>query len=123
MSDSELPTVWTRNRPFSGRRSSLERAVADQSTAQQWRDVFVIETFGQLVSEVLRGDGIFRVSAIDVITGVARVPAQVLAPAPAELAGGVHMPQPCDADPLPDPAGTSHRRRFHPLARQSDGRE
>ncbi len=45
-------------------RSPLERAVTDQATAQQWRDVFVIETFGQLVSEVLRDDGIFRVSAI-----------------------------------------------------------
>jgi hypothetical protein len=29
-------------------------------------DVFVIEAFGQLVCEVLRNDGIFRISAIGV---------------------------------------------------------
>ena len=84
--DQQQPTLLRHRGP-------LERTVADQSTAQQWRDVFVIEAFGQLVSEVLRDDGIFRVSAIGVITGIARVAAQVLASTPAELAGAVHMPQ------------------------------
>jgi hypothetical protein len=81
---------------------SLERAVADQSSAQQRRDVFVIEVFGQRVSEILRDNSIFRVPAINVVTGIARVAAQVLASAPAELAGAIYMLQPCDADPLPD---------------------
>jgi len=94
--DQQQTTLLRHRRP-------LERAVTDQSTAQQWRDVFVIEAFGQLVCEVLRNDGIFRISAIGVITRIARVAAKVLASSPAELAGAVHMPQPCDADPLPDP--------------------
>src|SRR6266446_4755012 len=88
---------------FLRHRGSLERAVADQSSAQQRRDVLVIEVFGQRVCEVLRDNSIFRVPTINVVTGIPRVAAQVLASTPAELAGAVHMLQPGDADPQPDP--------------------
>jgi hypothetical protein len=45
----------------------------------------------------------FRVSAIGVIAGIARVAAQIFVSTPAELAGAIHMPQPCDADPQARP--------------------
>jgi hypothetical protein len=100
---AELPKPTKKQPAFLRHRGSLERAVADQSSAQQRRDVFVIEVFGQRVCEVLRDNSIFRVPTINVVTGIPRVAAQILASTPAELAGAVHMLQPGDADPPPDP--------------------
>src|SRR5262249_1285926 len=83
-------------------RGSLERAVADQSRAQQRRNMFVIEAFRQLVSEAPRHNRIFRAAAICVVPSVARVTAQVFTSTPAKSAGAIHMLQPSDANPLPD---------------------
>jgi hypothetical protein len=53
--------------------------------------VFVIEVLGQLISELFGDNGIFRVPAINVVPGIARGAAQVLASALAEFAGAVHV--------------------------------
>ena len=81
----------------------LERAISDQAAAEQRRNVFVVETLGQFVSEILRRHRVLGVSAIHVVSGVARVGTEVLAPAPAKPAGAVHMTQPGDTNPLPNP--------------------
>jgi hypothetical protein len=65
--------------------------------------VFVVETLGQLVSEILRHHCVLGISAINVISGVARVGTEVFAPALAKPAGAVHMTQPGDTNPLPNP--------------------
>ena len=62
--------------------------------------MFIVETVRQFVRELLRDDRKLRVAAVRVVAGVARIAAKILAPAPAEFAGAIDVPQPADTDPL-----------------------
>ena len=64
-------------------------AKPDDARAQQRRGVQVVERGGQRVDEVVARDDVFGVAAVDVVAGVARVVAQILARVRAEEAGSV----------------------------------
>ena len=86
----------------------VERAISDQSRAQQRRriDVAVRAVDGKAESRV--GDRVLGVSAVDVIAGESRAVAQILAPGRAVDAHATRPAEPGNADAIAD-ADRLHR--------------
>ena len=79
-----------------------KRAVADNTRAQQWRDVQVVITVGQLGAGTRVGDGELGVAAVDVMSREPRGAAEVLSGGPAILALATHLREPPYADASAD---------------------
>jgi hypothetical protein len=78
----------------------VERAIADQTSTKKWRDMFVVEIARQLIGEILRHDSVVGVSAMGIVTGIARARTKILLFTAAKAAGTVHVPKPGNSDPL-----------------------
>src|SRR5262245_20821838 len=81
--------------------AALERAVADDPRAEQGRRLGVAEYGRQRVGERLRHHRVVGEAAVGVIAGELRSLAEVLAPAPARLAGAARPAKPRDPDAVP----------------------
>jgi hypothetical protein len=82
------------------RLAPLERAIADDSGAEERRRLCVAELGWNRVRKRFGHDRVLRVASVRVVTGEALGFAEVLARRPAVLAGAVRVTEPCDADPV-----------------------
>ena len=93
-------------KPYRPRRRAVsrrtERAIADQSRAQQRRSLDVAERAVDGKAEPRVGDGVLGVATVDVIAGESRAVAQILAPGRAVPARAARPAEPGDADAFPD---------------------
>ena len=102
----------------------LERAVADQSGAEQRRRLGVAIGGRQLEAVARVGDGVFGIAAVDLVAGEERVVAQILLAAAAIEAGAVGMSEPRHADAVVDgeagDAGAKRRHVTHDLMTENE---
>jgi hypothetical protein len=79
-----------------------ERAVADQSSAEQWRCAHIIVALRNSKTETRIGRDVFGIAAVDRVTGEARAPAEILAAGETEIAFAASPPEPRNTDALTD---------------------
>ena len=82
--------------------SHAQRAVPNQPRAQQWRSLDVAIPRRHRKTESLIGQCEFAVAAIDVVTGEARLRAQIFAPRSTEFAHTAGPTKPRHANPVAD---------------------
>ena len=97
-------------------------AVADQPGAQQRRRVHVVVRVGQREDVARVGDRVFRVAAVALIAGEARVGAEVLAARSAVVASAAGAAEPRHADARADAGPVDARSARGRRCRRSRGR-
>jgi hypothetical protein len=94
----------------------LQRAVADQTSAEQRRRLGVVIAAWQLEAVARVGGRVLGIAAVELVTGEARVVAQILLAAPAIETGAVGRAQPRQADAIADSEALDARAERRNLA-------
>lgn len=102
-------------------RGALDRAVADDACAEQRRGVLVVDGIRQRVGKIFAHRREISEATVGVPAHKARVRAQILAPAAAELARSVGFAQPRNAHARADVRRASTQGRVFPRRRRSRG--
>ena len=80
-----------------------ERAVADQSRAEQWRSAHIIVVVRNSKTETRIGRDVLGIAAVDRVAGEERAPAEILAARAAEIAFAASPSEPRNADAFAGP--------------------